>query len=78
MNTVDIDIGGTFTDCFVHFRGQVIAEKVETTHYDLAVCFLNAIKKVVERVGCPLAEFLGSVDTIRYSTTVAMNKLIER
>ncbi len=42
--TIDIDVGGTFTDCYVRTDDRVITAKVPTTHYDLSVCFRNALE----------------------------------
>ena len=43
--TIDIDTGGTFTDCFLHgSRGEVRTVKVPTTPHDLTVCFLDSIR----------------------------------
>lgn len=76
--TVDVDIGGTFTDCFVR-RGENLATgKAETTEHDLSVGFLNAVERAAEGVGLGRNELLGKAETVRYSTTVALNDLIER
>lgn len=75
---MDIDIGGTFTDCFVSGpRGRLII-KTPTTSYNLAVGFLRAVHAAAEQLGISFEDLLRQIDLIRYSTTVAMNKLIER
>jgi N-methylhydantoinase A/acetophenone carboxylase len=76
--TIDIDIGGTFTDCFIHYKDQSVIAKSPTTGYDLSVCFMRAIEKGAGQLGLTLEELLQDTEVIRYSTTVAMNKLIER
>ncbi len=76
--TIDIDIGGTFTDCFIKYGDQSVIAKSPTTGYDLSVCFLKAIEKGADVLGLSIEELLIETDVIRYSTTVAMNKLIER
>jgi N-methylhydantoinase A/oxoprolinase/acetone carboxylase beta subunit len=52
--------------------------KSPTTPYDLSVGFLNVLNAGADELGRPLADILPQVDIVRYSTTVAMNRLIER
>lgn len=76
--TVDVDIGGTFTDCFVR-RGETLATgKAETTEHDLSVGFLNAVERGADELGLDRDDLLDRAETVRYSTTVALNDLIER
>ncbi len=77
-NSIDVDVGGTFTDCFVQFEGRHISAKASTTHYDLSVCFREAIGLAAERVGLDFAGLVSRCDVVRYSTTKALNALIER
>src|SRR5207302_5196593 len=42
------------------------------------VCFMNAIEEGAAEAGLTLEELLPRIDVVRYSTTVAMNRLIER
>ena len=37
--TIDIDIGGTFTDCVLVGPGGIMRSKTPTTAYDLSVGF---------------------------------------
>lgn len=76
--TVDIDIGGTFTDCFVRYGDQFVISKSPTTTYDLSVGFIRAIENGADLLDLAIDELLEETKVIRYSTTVAMNKLIER
>ncbi len=78
MNSIDIDVGGTFTDLVLHYDGQTLIKKVPTTPYDLSVCFSRVIEEGAAALDKKLDELLPSVDMIRYSTTIAMNRLIER
>lgn len=78
MNSIDIDVGGTFTDLVLNFDGKTLIKKVPTTPYDLSVCFTRVIEEGAGALGCKMEELLPSVDMIRYSTTIAMNRLIER
>jgi len=78
LNSADIDVGGTFTDAVLTLDGQRWIGKAPTTPYDLSVCFVNAIEEVALETGQALESLLPRLDIIRYSTTVAMNRLIER
>src|SRR6266571_2343105 len=78
MNSIDIDVGGTFTDLVLNFGGKTLIKKVPTTPYDLSVCFSKVIEEGASALGFKMEELLPSVDLIRYSTTIAMNRLIER
>lgn len=78
MNSIDIDVGGTFTDLVLNFDGKSLIKKVPTTPYDLSVCFSRVIEEGAGSLGFKIEELLPSIDMIRYSTTIAMNRLIER
>jgi N-methylhydantoinase A/oxoprolinase/acetone carboxylase beta subunit len=78
MNSVDIDVGGTFTDLVLNFDGKTLIKKVPTTPYDLSVCFSRVIEEGASELGFKIEELLPAIDMIRYSTTIAMNRLIER
>ncbi|HEY4864295.1 MAG TPA: hydantoinase/oxoprolinase family protein [Candidatus Dormibacteraeota bacterium] len=77
-NTLDVDVGGTFTDMVVHYQGKPLTLKVPTTPYDLSVCFLDAVEEAARTLDVDPREFVSHIDLVRYSTTVAMNRLIER
>src|SRR5712692_10917079 len=78
MNSIDIDVGGTFTDLVLNFSGKTLIKKVPTTPYDLSVCFSKVIEEGASALSLNMEELLPSIDMIRYSTTIAMNRLIER
>jgi N-methylhydantoinase A/oxoprolinase/acetone carboxylase beta subunit len=78
MNSIDIDVGGTFTDLVLNYNGKALIKKVPTTPYDLSVCFSRVIEEGAAALGLQIEELLPAVDMIRYSTTIAMNRLIER
>jgi N-methylhydantoinase A/acetophenone carboxylase len=78
MNSIDIDVGGTFTDLVLNFDGKTLIKKSPTTPYDLSVCFSKVIEEGAGALGLKMEELLPFVDMIRYSTTIAMNRLIER
>ena len=78
MNSIDIDVGGTFTDLVLNFRGKALIKKVPTTPYDLSVCFSRVIEEGSAALGMKMEELLPEIEMIRYSTTIAMNRLIEK
>lgn len=76
--SIDIDIGGTFTDCFISRESKFYMAKAPTTGYDLSVGFMTAIRDAANTIGISVEELLKETEIIRYSTTVAMNTLIQR
>src|SRR5262249_19293890 len=78
MNSIDIDVGGTFTDLVLNFNGMPMIKKVLTTPYDLSVCFSRVIEEAASGLGLKMEELLPAIDMLRYSTTIAMNRLMER
>lgn len=78
MRRVSVDIGGTFTDCFLAFDEQYVESKALTTHHNLAAGFMEALEKACEDLGRPVREVLSTVDAVRYGTTLGTNALIQR
>src|SRR2546428_1197176 len=78
MNSIDIDVGGTFTDLVLSLDRRTVQAKVPTTPYDLSVCFINVIEAGAAELGLTLEQLLPRIGMVRYSTTIAMNRLIER
>jgi N-methylhydantoinase A/oxoprolinase/acetone carboxylase beta subunit len=78
MNSIDIDVGGTFTDMVLNYGERTIIKKVPTTPYDLSVCFSNVIQDGAHALGMRMESLLPHIDMIRYSTTIALNRLLER
>ncbi|MCB2187903.1 MAG: hydantoinase/oxoprolinase family protein [Deltaproteobacteria bacterium] len=77
--TVNVDIGGTFTDFFATSAGSgERAAKSPTTHYDLSVGFMKGVRGLAREYGLTLTDFLGRASAVRYSTTLGTNALIER
>ncbi len=78
MYSVDIDIGGTFTDGF--FTNGTVAEtaKVPTTPHDLTECFIDCVKLGSRRFGLAFDEFLRRTSVARLSTTIGTNLLVQR
>ncbi|MBX9716726.1 MAG: hydantoinase/oxoprolinase family protein, partial [Burkholderiaceae bacterium] len=77
MRRISVDIGGTFTDCFVVWDGQYIEAKALTTHHNLALGFNEALEKANKVLGLELETILSEVDSVRYATTLGTNALIE-
>ncbi len=78
MRRISVDIGGTFTDCFVAFDEEYIQAKALTTHHNLAQGFNDALDQACTRLGMDRHAVLGAVDSVRYATTLGTNALIER
>ena len=78
MKAIDIDVGGTFTDLVLTWDDNRITAKAPTTPYDLSVGFLDVLTDGAEQMDMSIDELLPQVELVRYSTTVAMNRLIER
>lgn len=78
MKAIDIDVGGTFTDLVLTWGDTRITAKAPTTPYDLSVGFLDVLTDGSEQMDMSIDELLPQIELVRYSTTVAMNRLIER
>src|SRR5215470_16474239 len=78
MKRVSVDIGGTFTDCFVVWGDSQIQGKALTTHHNLALGFNEALGNACEQLGVDVQSLLSQVDSVRYATTLGTNALIER
>ncbi len=78
MNSIDIDVGGTFTDLVLTLDGERIIAKCPTTPHDLSIGFLNTVEAGGDKLGLAIEELLPRIDIIRYSTTVALNRLLQR
>ena len=78
MRRVSVDIGGTFTDCFLVWDDHYISAKSLTTHQNLALGFNNALANAYGQIGLDVDTVMASVDSVRYATTLGTNALIER
>lgn len=78
MNSIDIDVGGTFTDLVLTLGDRQTIAKAPTTPYDLSVCFMQAVEEGAFSLDMSVEELLPQIEIVRYSTTVAMNRLIQR
>lgn len=76
---VGIDVGGTFTDFYcIDEGGKEFSCKTPTTHYDLSVGFMRGMQMLAKENRVKAPEFLRQLNSVRYSTTVGTNALIER
>ncbi|NKF21856.1 hydantoinase/oxoprolinase family protein [Solimonas marina] len=78
MKRVSVDIGGTFTDTFVVWDNQYIEGKALTTHHNLALGFNESLGDACKQLKVDPSLLLSEVDSVRYSTTLGTNALIER
>lgn len=78
MKRVSVDIGGTFTDCFVSWGTRNIQGKALTTHHNLALGFNEALANACKELSVEVGTLLSQVDSVRYATTLGTNALIER
>jgi len=76
--TIDIDTGGTFTDCFVQRDGEVRTVKVPTTPHDLTVCFLESIRAGARAFDVSVEDLLFDTRIVRFSNTIGTNTIIQR
>ena len=78
MRRVSVDIGGTFTDCFMAWDNKYIEFKALTTHQNLALGFNEALKNACDDLNLKEHDLLSEVDSVRYATTLGTNALIQR
>ena len=78
MKRVSVDIGGTFTDCFVVFGDRCVEGKALTTHHNLALGFNEALADACKQLEVGVSSLLSQADSVRYATTLGTNALIER
>jgi N-methylhydantoinase A/acetophenone carboxylase len=62
----------------LNYDEKTVIKKVPTTPYDLSVCFSNVIDEGAQALGLRMDSLLPNIDMIRYSTTIALNRLLER
>ena len=76
--SVNVDVGGTFTDAFVHSDDRYATGKARTTPHDLSLGFDAAVADAFEKLGIPLEDGLQATDWVKYATTVGINALVQR
>jgi len=70
MKRISVDIGGTFTDCFVAWGERFVQAKALTTHQNLALGFNEALAEAGRELNVDLSDMLRQVDSVRYATTL--------
>lgn len=78
MKRISVDIGGTFTDCFLVWDNRHIEAKALTTHHNLSEGFLAALGNAATQIDLTADEVLSQVESVRYATTLGTNALLER
>jgi N-methylhydantoinase A/acetophenone carboxylase len=78
LYSLDIDIGGTFTDGFFTNGEEVKTAKVLTTPHDVTEGFLDCIRFGSRLFDVPLDEFLRRTAVARLSTTIGTNLLVQQ
>lgn len=79
MITIDIDTGGTMTDCLVSDGNARHCVKFDTTPHDYTVSFIKCLEAVAEIYEKNSVEdLLRDIDLIRWSSTITTNVLAER
>ena len=66
MRSVDIDVGGTFTDLVLTYDDRRVIAKSPTTPYDLSVCFLNVLEDGADQLEMDVEELLPQIEVVRY------------
>jgi N-methylhydantoinase A/acetophenone carboxylase len=75
---VNVDVGGTFTDAFIHSEDRYATGKARTTPHDLSLGFDAAVADAFEKLGWSLDDGLATTDWVKYATTVGINALVQR
>ncbi|RTL55280.1 MAG: hydantoinase/oxoprolinase family protein [Bradyrhizobiaceae bacterium] len=78
MYSIDIDIGGTFTDGFFTDGSETRTAKVLTTPHDVTEGFMECIRFGCQQFDLELDEFLRRTSVARLSTTIGTNLLVQR
>ena len=56
--SINVDIGGTFTDCLITYGDEMVFGKAPTTTYDLSRGFMQALRETVDSLGMSLEDLL--------------------
>ncbi len=76
--SLSIDTGGTFTDGFVTDGERTRQVKVDTTPQDLTIGFAACVEAAAAALDEDLGPFLGSLERLHFSSTIATNTVVER
>jgi len=75
---INVDVGGTFTDCLVVFGDRIVSAKHPTSPYNPVESFMSAVTNCAEELNINVEELLRMTLAVRYATTLASNQLLER
>ncbi|MEO1327999.1 MAG: hydantoinase/oxoprolinase family protein, partial [Pseudomonadota bacterium] len=78
MFSIDIDVGGTFTDGFFTDGTAFKTAKVLTTPHDVTDGFMDCVRSGSELFDLQLDDFLRRTSVARLSTTIGTNLLVQR
>ena len=77
MFTIDLDVGGTFTDGFISDGEDYRTAKVPTTPHDVSECVLNCVSVGAAAFGVDLHGLLTQASVFRVSTTIGTNLIVQ-
>ncbi|OGO14751.1 MAG: hypothetical protein A2Z02_06950 [Chloroflexi bacterium RBG_16_48_7] len=75
--SIHVDVGGTFMDFFVSDNSKHVISKVPTTTYELGAGFLRGVEDCAVQLGISVEDFLANTESIRYSTTIGTNAMLQ-
>ena len=75
--SIDMDVGGTFTDGFFTDGREIRSDKVLTTPHEVSECLCNCIAAGARTFSISTGEFLRRTAVVRVSTTVGTNLLVQ-
>ena len=77
MYTIDLDVGGTFTDGFFSDGQTYQTAKVPTTAHDVSACVLECVAAGAAALGTDLRGLLSEASVFRLSTTIGTNIIVQ-
>ncbi|OPY56626.1 MAG: Acetophenone carboxylase gamma subunit [Pelotomaculum sp. PtaU1.Bin035] len=75
---IQVDVGGTFTDCLVVFGDRIVNAKHPTSPHSPVEPFMAVVTSCADKLNLKLEELLRMTLEIRYATNLAYNQLLER
>lgn len=75
---IQVDVGGTFTDCLVVFGDLIVSAKHPTSPHSPVESFMAVVANCAEELNIKVEELLRMTLEVRYATTLASNQLLER
>ena len=77
MYTIDLDVGGTFTDGFFSDGQTYRTAKVPTTAHDVPACVLECVAAGAAAFGTDTAGLLREASVFRVATTIGTNIIVQ-